>query len=250
MGSPVALVSSDRATIVGASGTGKSTLSNHLLKEFRADYPDARIMVCDTKPRWRGERLPDGRHARHLYKDFVKGDTISNAMVLSDPRDWSLAWHKDTNPSQTVVVQRLSGEDAVNLKFQLWAIRRFFYSTKASRPSLLYIDEGMDFFTVSGYPVGGSDIIQRCYRAGREKGLTTLLGVQRPKNINMQLLTEMSYCALFRIDYEDDVKRLRDMGWPKDVPAPTYAPDGGETYAFRLKRSSKGPVAPAYRIVP
>lgn len=242
--SPVALVSSDRGILIGASRTGKSTLAFDLLQRFRADYPDSRIMVCDTKPRWRAERLPDGTSSRRMYRDFVKGDTIPNAMALSDPRDWNLAWHRDTNPSQTVIVQRLNGSERTNLLFQTWCAERFFNSVSANRPSLIYFDEGHDFFGGSGFARGSSDIVQRCFRAGGEKGLTSLIGVQRPKGFNPQCLTETSYCAVFRFNYAEDMHRLRDMGWPKDVPSPGY----DEPYVFRLWRAQFGPNAPKYRL--
>lgn len=246
LSSPIALVSSDRAILIGASGTGKSTLASDLLTRFRQDYPSARMLVLDTKPRWRADRMPDGRTTRRLYRDFVKGDRIPGSMMVSDPRDWALAWHKDTNPSQTVIAQRLHGPDRINLLFQLWCAERFFRMQTVHRPGLVYFDEGMDFFSVSGGARGASDIVQRCFRAGRERELTSVIGVQRPKGINAQCLTETSYCALFRINFADDVKRLHDMGWPPNVPAPSYE----QEYMFRLWRARNGPVAPAYRITP
>ena len=97
---------------------------------------------------------------------------------------------------------------------------------------------------MSGSTHGSSDIVQRCFRAGGEKGLTSLIGVQRPKGINLQCLTETSYCACFRFNFADDMKRLAEMGWPKDVPPPGY----DEPYMFRLWRAQFGPNAPKFRI--
>jgi hypothetical protein len=179
-----------------------------------------------------------------MYKRFVKGDAISGAMIVSRPQDWSIVWDRDVNPSQTVIAQRLTGSQSANVAFQTWVSERFLETQDARRESLIYWDEGMDFFTTSG-SARNSDVVQRCYRAGRELNLTSLIGVQRPKGINLQCLTETSYCALFRINFQADVKRLWEMGWPPMVVPPTYQ----EPHAFRLWRDSV-PGAPLYRLTP
>lgn len=239
----IALKSRDRAALIGASGTGKSTFAAYLLDRFRADYPHARILVLDTKPRWRAVRQANGTGTRRLYRNHAKGDTIAGSVALSDMRDWGIVWDDDTNPSQTVIAQRLEGSHAVNMRFQIAAAERFFKSQSAKRDSLLYVDEGMDFFTTSASAIGGSDIVQRCTRAGREKGLATLIGAQRPVGINLQILTEMNYAALFRINFVNDMKRLHEMGWPKDIGPPTY----DTPHAFRLWREGS-PQAPLYQL--
>jgi hypothetical protein len=165
---------------------------------------------------------------------------------VDSPRDWSLAWDKGVNPSQTVIVQRPEGTNRGAVALACWAAESFFQSLDYRRPSLIYFDEGMDFFSTSGSALG-SDIVQRCYRAGRERGLTSVIGVQRPKGINLQCLTETSYCALFRIQYEEDVKRLWEMGWPKGVTYPEQRVEGVESYEFRLWRAGYRS-APKYRL--
>lgn len=239
----IRLRASDRAILVGANGTGKSTLAEHLLTEFRRAYPDARIAVLDTKPRWRAERLADGTSPRRTYRAMAQGDTIPGSVAISTMTDWPIVWDKDANPSQSVIVQRVNGSHAMNVRFQVAFAERFFATQQAKRPSLLYLDEGMDFFSTSATARGGSDIVQRCFRAGRERGLATMIGVQRPISINLQCLTETNYCALFRINYVNDVKRLWEMGWPKDTAPPDYE----QRHCFRLWREGSRH-APLYRI--
>lgn len=248
MADALTLKRADRALLVGASGTGKSTLANYLVEHFRDDYstpnrtrhggalPACRILILDTKPRWRAERLTDGRKAARVYKKMSKGDTVPGSVALSDMKDWGMAWHPDNNPSQVVIAQRLDGLHVSNVLFQVAAAERFFRELDYRVPSLIYFDEGMDFFTASS-SARGSDIVQRCYRAGRERGLTSLLGVQRPKGINLQLLTELNYMALFRINYTDDVKRLYEVGWPKTEGSPTY--QEASTHMFKVWREGK-----------
>ena len=233
----------ERGILVGASGTGKSTLAEHVLRQFRDEHPTARIMVCDTKPRWRAEHLADGTGTRRYYRQMSKGDTIRGSVALTRVRDWGIVWDKDLNPSQTVVVQNLQLPDRVNVLFQTAAAEKFFKTQAASRPSMIYFDEGHDFFGSNASARGTSDIVQRCFRAGREKGLATLIGVQRPKGVNLQCLTETSWCAVFRINFTDDIRRLWEMGWPKDAMPPTY----DQPHAFRLWRDT-APGAPLYRL--
>ena len=240
---------SDRALLVGTSGSGKSTLAEHWLTRFRADVPNARIMVVDTKPRWRAESLADGTSPRRTYARMAKGDTIRGSMALSQMADWPLVWDHDVNPSQTVIVQRIqrdwrdrSATGLATLAFAIECMERFFGTQHVRRPSLLYVDEGHDFFTSTGQ-ARGSDVIQRCYRAGRELGLTTVTGFQRPIGMNLQLMTELNVCALFHIDYAKDVRRLYDMGWPQNVGPPSEV----QEHCFRLWRKGT-PTAGLYRL--
>lgn len=249
MANAITLRTADRAILVGASGTGKSTLAKYLLDQWRDDYPQSRVLVIDTKPRWRGTLLPDGGSPRKLYGRMAKGDEIKGAVTLSDMNDWPLTWDKDTNPSQTVIVQRIqrgwkdrSATQMATVSFALACMERFYATASAHTQSLLYIDEGHDFFTPNG-SARGSDIIQRSYRAGREIGLTELTGFQRPVGLNLQMMTELNYLALFRINYEKDARRLVEYGWPLGTGPPTYE----EKFHFKLWREGK-PTAPVYRL--
>jgi DNA helicase HerA-like ATPase len=245
----------DRATLVGTTGTGKSTLAAYLINEFRRDYAahNPRVLILDTKPRWRASYLPDGTKAVRRYKRMTDGDTIPESFALDRPDDWDLVWHHDVNPSQVVVAQRIGTRKhpvthSGNIIFQTRVAELFFHTQDANRPSLIYFDEGMDFFAANASARGGSDIVQRCYRAGREMRLVTVAGFQRPIGINQQTLSEMNYCALFDLDNRKDVRRLWDMGWPPAYDAPhTETFDGPDPAGtFRLWR--KGTQAPKYRL--
>lgn len=251
MTNAITLNAADRAILVGASGTGKSTLAKYLLDSWRNDYPTSRVMVVDTKPRWRGTIMPDGGSPKKLYSRMAKGDEIKGAVTLADMADWPLTWDKDTNPSQTVIVQRIQqgwkdrkASQAATVSFALSCIERFYATASIKRPSLLYIDEGHDFFTANG-SARGSDIIQRSYRAGREIGLTSLSGFQRPVGLNLQMMTELNYLSLFRINYAKDARRLVEYGWPLGTDPPTY----DEEFCFKLWRNGK-PTAPMFRLKP
>jgi hypothetical protein len=90
----------------------------------------------------------------------------------------------------------------------------------------------MDFFVPTGN-ARYSDIVQKLVRAGREKGIASLLGVQRPKTINVQVMSECNVLYLFRINFQEDIKRLWEMGFPHNVMPPT------ENHVFRFFRDRK-----------
>lgn len=157
------------------------------------------------------------------YKGFVKGDELDGAVILDNLRDWHLAWTKDLNKSRIVIAQRIDldndDQEAEKIKWMLRVIQRFFTTQTDDVPSLLVIDEGMDFFGPTGNAFF-SNIIQRCWRAGGEKGMSCMIGVQRPKTINLQMLTESDLLYLFHLAFDTDLKRLNEMGWPKGVSSP------------------------------
>ena len=210
----------DRALLIGQTRSGKSTLAKYLLMDFqrtmsremKRGWERPRILVVDTKPRWRGTATTSGKPTSRLYKRMVPGDILP-AVVLSDVRDWKLAWDPDLNPSGIVIAQNLKAEEHELVRFQVACITQFFESQYYKQPSLLYIDEGHDFFGANSTARYGT-AIQRCFRAGAEKGMASCLGIQRPKTVNLQTLTESNVCYLFHIKFREDLKRLGEMGMP------------------------------------
>ncbi len=215
----------DRGILVGRAGSGKSTLAASLVTQFHQDYvlgrpPDTigRVLVIDTKPRWRGDRMVTTASTRRHYKGFVKGDRLPHSVVMRNSDEWAMAFDPDIN-RRLVIAQRNDLDFLSLIRWQTSLIDKFYATQDFEHPSLLYIDEGMDFFGPTGNALYSS-AIQRCFRAGREKGLASLIGVQRPRTINLQCLTESNVLYLFAINFGEDMKRLREMGFPRDVPAP------------------------------
>jgi hypothetical protein len=217
---PIGLQYRDRALLIGQTRSGKSTLAKHLLLRFLSDmraemhkgWSHPRILVVDTKPRWRGTLTPSGQSTQRLYRKMVPGDTLP-AMLLSDMRNWDLCWDRELNPSGIVIAQNLKLDEGPLVRFQVSAITQFFESQFYKEPSLVYIDEGHDFFGANATARYGT-AIQRCFRAGAEKGMASCLGVQRPKTVNLQTLTESNVLYLFHIKFREDLKRLGEMGLP------------------------------------
>lgn len=146
--------------------------------------------------------------------------------------DWKLAWDKSFNKTGIVIAQNLDMEDHELIKFQTDAAYQFLKTQNWKQPSLLYVDEGHDFFGPTGMAKEGT-IIQKCYRAGAEQGMATLLGIQRPKGVNLQLLTESNVMYCFYFAFSEDMKRLREMGVPEfKIPEE-------KSYEFRFYKNGK-----------
>ena len=225
----------DRGLLIGESGTGKSTLAARIIELFRQLYlPTGRILIADTKPRWRGTTVLSGDSISKRYSKMVEGDSI-DSMILDRPADWAIVWDPQVNPSRTVLMQpdlRRDYSDDAEIARQVFYINRFFRTLDPREPSLLYIDEGMDFFGPTGAAKSGT-IIQRCYRAGRERGLVTLMGTQRPACITQLAMSESNVKYLFALGSDDDLDTLRKRGFPRSVQPID------DDYQFRLLRDRK-----------
>lgn len=162
---------------------------------------------------------------------MVPGDEL-DAVVLSRPQDWPLAWDRQLNPSGIVIVQNLDLEGDAKVRFQVGMIKRFLATQFHRQPSLMYVDEGHDFYGPTGNAKFGT-AIQECFRAGAEQGMSSLFGVQRPKTINMQILTESNICYLFHMKFTGDLKRLLEMGMEVDE-----TPEEG-SHRFRFFRGGR-----------
>jgi hypothetical protein len=154
----------------------------------------------------------------------VQGDTLHGAVILDNLRDWDLAWSPEVNHSGIVIAQQIDAPEHVGVLFGVECMQRFYATQRSDQPSLLFIDEGMDFFGPTGNALHGS-IVQRCFRAGGERGMSCLLGLQRPKTVSLQVLTESNVLFLFHLRYDEDVKRLWEMGFPKGVSSPRHRYD-------------------------
>lgn len=226
----------DRGILIGMTRYGKSTLLLFIIKTFCKRYNrTGRVLVIDTKPRWRATKIVTGARAENRYRDFVKGDTLP-AVALDNLKDWSLAWDRKLNPQGIVIAQRLdlTEEDPVLIRWQVAVIKKFLSTQRPNTPSLLVIDEGMDFFGPTGNALY-SNVIQKCWRAGGERGMSCLIGVQRPKTINLQMLTESNLLYLFHLAYDADLKRLQEMGFPPDVESP----DEDQRHEFLFLKDGK-----------
>jgi hypothetical protein len=208
----------ERGLVLGGTGTGKSTLADVLGREFVNRYrsQNARRLILDSKPRYRGEYLINGLPAKRRYKRWGHGAPIPRSVICDDPHDMERAFAMAPN----VIVQ---GESISDVPRLVACASAFLRSSRAGRPQLLQVDEVLDFYHPNGMARGGDDAITRAVRAGRERGTGCLICSQRTKGIPAPLMEELSRCYLFRLDYRADAKRLQEMGAPVTMVPPRRA---------------------------
>lgn len=210
----ISLRARERGFLVGGTNTGKSTLEEALIADWCQRYRDTRVLILDSKPRFRAERDAHGRSAKRRYKRWDHGPVVPESAVVESAAELAMAWQTG---HRVVIAQAEHQADVPNL---IACARAFLTHSRSGRPQLLAVDETMDYFSPNGAARGGDDILVRVARAGRERGTAALFCSQRTKGIPAQLIEEMSKCYLFRLDYRADVKRLYEMGFPEGVQPP------------------------------
>jgi energy-coupling factor transporter ATP-binding protein EcfA2 len=214
-----ALRRAERGLITGGTGTGKSTLMEFLINDFVHRYPTGRTVIADTKPRFRAEMELNGLPAKRRYKGWDHGTVIPGSVAGDLSRsDGGLgdAWKL----GHRVVI--LQTDTQREWPLILRAMAAFFRQARTSRPQLAAVDETMDFFGSNGQPIPGlgedRDALLRIVRAGRERGMGGLFGMQRPKGVPVPIVQELTRLYLFRLDNDDDVERLWDLGIRVEPP--------------------------------
>lgn len=211
----------DRAICIGGAGSGKSTLADDLGADWDERYEpkDGRRLILDAKPRYRAEHLPTGTPAKRRYKHWSHGAAVARSMLVETPEDLDLCWRTG---HRVAIAQGDSDADIPRL---LSIAEAYLKDGRASRPQLLHVDEMLYFFGPTGHPKGGSDVLKRYVVGGRERGVGSLMCSQRTKGFPPSVLEEVNRLYLFRLDFREDVKRLREMGAPvedEDVPRKEY----------------------------
>jgi hypothetical protein len=224
----------DRALCEGGTQSGKSTLcagspiyrfEDTLCGEYLANYPDAQLLIVDTKPRYRAEFDVNGLSDKRHYKEWAHGTYIPGSTRI-DPWDIQ-GMMRAFNIGRIVIVQTEAVDrDAAGV---VACIEHFRRHVNRKHKRMVYVDEVMDFYTQSGTPLKGTgNIILRCARAGAERHFTTLLGAQRLKGIPPQLWELINKFYLFRMDLESDMGRAYEAGVPRDMTPPE------EDYLFKF----------------
>jgi hypothetical protein len=164
----------ERGMLVGATGTGKTTLARQLL----ANWGGA-ILVIDSKCTYGGKRGEPG------YK------------MVSSPG--GLRWISGrTKLIQYRPDEENGGVDDYNAVYK-WAYRR--------ADILVYTDEA--FLVHHG--AYAPDWLRNCVTCGRELGIGMITGTQRPRGIDLRIMTEAEVFYSFALRHRDDRKRMAEM---------------------------------------
>lgn len=163
-----------RMILVGATGTGKTTLARHLLAPFKS------VIVIDSKCTY------GGREGEPGY------ERVSNPRGLRKLRaSVDLIQYRPDELHQSV--------DDYNEVYR-WCYGR--------QSIMVYTDEAFLVHHGSYAP----DWLRACVTCGRELGIGMITGTQRPRGIDLRLMTEAEVLASFDLRHRDDRRRMAEMG--------------------------------------
>lgn len=192
-----------RAIVVGATGTGKTTLARRLLQPFSP------VIVIDSKCTYGGHEGEPGYEMVRTPKQ-LRGLRASVDHIQYRP---------DENH------QSVADYDEV----YKWCYRR--------TGIMVYTDEAFLVHHGSYAP----DWLRACVTCGRELEIGMITGTQRPRGIDLRLLTEAEIFCSFELRHRDDRKRMAEMGGEEFLlPPPKHAfwiwkAGGGPPQLARLK---------------
>jgi hypothetical protein len=173
----------ERILIVGATGTGKTTLEREVVKSYRREYEEDEgstraILIIDPKctydpeePGWKVVRRPGslGWIGSHRWIHYRPGERHQNVEAYDE-------------------VYR-------------WAYRR--------RDILVCTDETYLTMRMNHSP----DWQRACVTCGRELGIGMIFCTQRPSGIDLRIYTESEHKICFYLAHDDDRKRMsQEMG--------------------------------------
>lgn len=195
--------------IFGCTGSGKSTLNDAIIKETSRVVKDGRILIIDSKRRYRASHDLNGRKADRNYKQMRGGAYIPNSLRLplfASARDLKQAW--ELAPGNIIIAQ--TDKEYQYPWLNAMVMSHYEQATK-KHWNLTSVDE-MLALTKSRKNATGVVTTAVC---GRERGVFLLGCSQRPRWIPTEVMSEMSSCFLFNINYEEDMKHLYELGFPR-----------------------------------
>lgn len=163
-----------RMILVGATGTGKTTLARHLLRPLKT------VCIIDGKCTYGGK---EGEPGYTMVRSPAQLKRLRASVEL-------IQYRPDEHH------QSVSDYDEV---FK-WLYRR----TKIT----IYNDEAFLVHHGSYAP----DWLRACVTCGRELGIGMITATQRPRGIDLRLLTEAEIFVAFALRHKDDRKRMAEMG--------------------------------------
>src|SRR6185437_13812930 len=160
----IAIPTGGRAVLVGKTGSGESVLAARLIQHWRESQPNPRVLVIDSKPRFRATHELNGLPATRRYKKWQRGEQLPHSIVLPagvHVRDamrqaWNLKF--DTTLAQVP-----------NLAYVDWlqaAIGWFYEDSDDKHQQLLYIDNSRTISAVAARTDAVTSLSRRFAQAG------------------------------------------------------------------------------------
>lgn len=235
----IAIPPAGRAVLVGKTGSGKSVLAAKLIAHWRATNPHPRILVIDSKPRFRGEMELNGLSAGRRYRKWQRGEMLPGSVVLPGGvhvreglrQTWRLGF--DTALAQIPNLAYIDWQQA--------AMGWFYEDSDDAYQQLLYIDELADHFSSSG-AYGRGNVLVQAVRSGRERGVAVMAATQRPTGVPQSFFSEASRVYLFRLRKKADLDHLQESILPETIRPPAgkhsflvYDDDNETSAVYRLR---------------
>lgn len=171
-----------RLILVGATGTGKTTLERQLL------LPYPRVIVIDSKCTYGGSQGEPGY------------------TLVTNPRQlWGLrksATHVQYRPDE---------------RHQEWHHYDEVYKWCYRRGDLMVATDEAFLVHKGSY---APDWLRACVTCGRELKIGMITCTQRPRGIDLRLLTEAEMFVSFELRHRDDRKRMAEMGGEEFMQSP------------------------------
>lgn len=162
----------ERALIIGQTGSGKTVFCKWLLRRL----PQSPVVIYDTKHEGNFADLPN----------------------CAATGDWDELHEMANNPEIHYIVFQPETIDPDELDEYLG----FHYDDFSDVPA--YIDELYSFH--NNYRAGPG--LTKLLTRGRSRGLTTIMGTQRPAMISNFAYSESQSFFVFHLNHDDDIKRV------------------------------------------
>lgn len=201
--------------------------------------PNPRVLIVDSKPRFRATHELSGIPATRRYRKWGRGEVIPDSVILPSGVHVRDAMRQTWNLKYNTAVASIP-----NLAYVDWlqaAIGWFYEDADDHHSQLLYIDELADHFSSSG-AYGRGNVIVQAVRSGRERGVAVAAATQRPTGVPQSFFSEASRVYLFRLRKKADLDHLRESILPESI-APAagkhtfvlYDDDDETLGAYRLR---------------
>lgn len=208
-----------RTMSIGRTRSGKSTLSETLFRTYMRKYPSARALIVDTKPHFQAQWEITGTSAAFRYRKYDRNKMCYIAGSYRLPLDQSFKKSLDQiwrHGGRVAIVQVNQPGSISEWPFLMNATKIFYEKYGHEPPRLIWVNELADFFEVQ--KLGG--IFWLLPRSGGELNISFLGETQRPAYIPKTVMTESGRIYVFQLDYSEDIKRLYEVGFPRDVELP------------------------------